>query len=167
MEEIIAEQATEKNPTQDIWSPIILEKESAWTQSINWEKIMESSIMKYQVMQSLFSYKGRRNRRVFCIYWIMGWLISLTIWIIGAYLTNSYSNEIMKAIVMITSRILNILILIVEIMNIIKRFHDQGKPWSDILWLLIPIYNIVVIGKLVFKPWDNENNMYTESKQGY
>ncbi len=42
-------------------------------------------------------------------------------------------------------------LITVEIITVIKRFHDIGKPGYHVLLLLIPLYNIYVGLKLLFK----------------
>ena len=109
------------------------------------------------LQHTLFSAKWRRNGWMYAFYFFTVYVIYfiLTFWILKVSMVG-----ITWLIMLILVIILSILAIIITIINVIKRFHDVGKNWWNTLFLLIPLYNIIVGLKLYFQLWDKWDNKY-------
>ena len=76
---------------------------------------------------------------------------------------SEYINELLDTDLLVSPLIFLIafiVYLIFEIITIIKRLHDLNRPGSDLLYLLIPLYNIVFGLMLTFQEGSKGINNY-------
>lgn len=56
-----------------------------------------------------------------------------------------------------------VLLLWIVYAQLVKRFHDLDRPWTDVLFLFILIYNLWIFGKIFFFKGIDEVNKYGTS----
>lgn len=105
-------------------------------------------------MGSFFSASGRLNRARY-----FGYMVVLNI-LVG--IISGITQTTGSAAVLAIGGILMIALWIVDILIVIKRFHDLDRPGIHVLFLLIPLYNIYIGLLLLFKKGTEGPNKYGE-----
>lgn len=106
-----------------------------------------------------FSFKGRIRRTEFGISFIILWVWSI---IVNIWANSPYIDGGIAIIVLLSY----IPALWFYWAQICKRFHDRGKSGLEILFLLIPFYNIYVLIMLLFADGDIGDNEYGTDPKG-
>jgi len=125
-----------------------------------------------KMFRNPFSFKGRIRRTEFGISLAIFILVNILLKIVLGYVPTIFA--------MATSAVFSLLVLWFLVAQIIKRFHDMGKKWWWILFLLIPVlffsipflfilfilsllWALYVLALLLFKPMDAETNKYGDN----
>ncbi len=98
------------------------------------------------ILQALFSFEGRLSRRD---YWLKGFLVLLPFSIINNILFCYAENDATSVLVMVTS----IFSLWPGLALSIKRLHDRNKSGTYLLWILLPVINIIFSFWILFQIW--------------
>jgi uncharacterized membrane protein YhaH (DUF805 family) len=122
---------------------IIEKKKKGWLKWLDWENIQKI----------LFSPRGRINSRTYIFYFSL--LNILNILILSMFLLLFQTKD-----TILPQVIIGIPFIIPLIIIWIKRFQDVWKNWRNLLFLLVPIYNIIIWLNLLFQKWNNEDNKY-------
>jgi uncharacterized membrane protein YhaH (DUF805 family) len=109
-----------------------------------------------KMFRNPFSFEGRIRRTEFGI----TVAIFFVVFIVLNMLLGGNSPTIMAQT---AHSIFNIGLLWFLVAQMVKRFHDMGKNWWWILFLLIPIWNLYVLALLFFKPTNNEADKYGDN----
>ncbi len=104
-----------------------------------------------------FSVRGRLNRLSYLFQILFVFIIIIVVYILASAVTYSINNSFMTWIIGV---IIQFAVFMLLFTPNVKRFHDLG--WSDwnILWLLIPIINILVSVVLIFVKGQSCDNRY-------
>lgn len=114
---------------------------------------------------TLFSPKGRVNRLKYLYSSLIAYLGQVLLFIgFTLYLANGENSWLSVVLVAIVP-----VLALAQIMAIVKRFHDMGKPGSRFLLLLIPLYNIYLSFVLLLQESEPGENGYgpTERNSWY
>ena len=96
---------------------------------------------------NMFSYQGRMNRAKYFGYSLLAGFIA------GAVMYFVRSIPVVPGIVYL-------LLVVVDSMFVVKRFHDIEQPGWHFWLLLIPFYNIYLAIILLFKKGTSGSNSY-------
>ena len=99
----------------------------------------------------LFSFKGRIGRAEI-------WLTYL-----GYFLILIILDGVAEMVNPVLGIMSIVLLLWIVYAQLVKRFHDLDRPWTDVLFLFILIYNLWIFGKIFFFKGIDEVNKYGTS----
>ena len=103
----------------------------------------------------LFSFKGRIGRAEMWLTYL-GYILILII-LGGVAETVDPAFGIFLFVVSV------VLLLWIVYAQLVKRCHDLDRPWTDVLFLCIPIYNLWIFIKIFFFKGIDEVNKYGTS----
>ena len=116
---------------------------------LNWEPLLHE----------LFSFNWRINGWVYIFYSSAS--LILLYWI-AIFLSLLWTSTTLWFILSLLLLIIDLILIRIIIINWIKRFHDMGRNWRNMLLLFIPFYDILVSIRLFFKWSDKWKNKYWE-----
>ena len=112
------------------------------------------------IFQNYFKFSGRTPRRYFWMFHFLSYLLiglNLALWLLVGYLGL---EEIAEVMLLVTSLIIFIGLLPINLGVFIRRLHDLDNPGWLILIAIIPIINILFVLLVAFSPSFPESNKY-------